>query len=63
MKNLFIYILISLIISTICFSCVGYGVSYGAGVGFGGATGPYGYGSYPRVNVGVYGGGYPRPRY
>ncbi len=63
MKAIIIYILISVVISTICFSCTGGGgVSYG--IGFGEANGPYGYGRYhPRINTGVYGGGYPRPGY
>lgn len=64
MKKLFIYILITLIITTY-FSCVGYQVSSSSyGVGYGVNSGPYGYGSfgYPRVNVGVYSGGYPRYR-
>lgn len=62
MKKLLVYTLIALIVTTF-FSCAGYQTS--SSVGFGVSSGPYGYGSYgyPRVNVGVYGGGYPRYRY
>lgn len=62
MKKILILVIISLIVTTF-FYCAGYQVSYG--VGFGANYGPYGYGSYayPRVNVGVYGGGYPGYRY
>lgn len=67
MKKLIFYIIISIII-TIFYSCAGgFQVSSGPGygMGYGINSGPYGYGSYtyPRVNVGVYGGGYPRVRY
>jgi len=66
MKKLFIYLLISVIITTIV-SCAGFQVSssVGFGIGYGVNSGPYGYGSYayPNVTIGVYGGGYPRIRY
>ena len=61
MKKILICILILIAITITIFSCAGYQASYGGG--FGVASGPYGYGGYPRVNVGVYGGGYPRIGY
>jgi len=58
MKIFLVYLLVSIIIAATYFSCAGYQVSYG--VGYGVSSGPYGYGGWnnPRVNVGVYSGGY-----
>lgn len=61
MKKLLFCILILIFTAVTHFSCVGYQASYSGG--FGTAYGPYGYGGYPRMNVGVYGGGYPHVRY
>ncbi len=61
--KLIIKLLILLIIITTFYSCTGVSVGTSFGVGYvGGPYGGYGsyggYGMYPRVNVGVYGGGY-----
>ncbi len=61
MLRIIIYLIITAVIAVSTLTCAGYQVSYG--VGYGVYSGPYGYGGYPRVNVGVYGGGYPRIGY
>ena len=55
MKHLILYAFILMIVITI-FSCMG--VQYSSGIGIGISGGPYGPRVNPRVNVGVYGGGY-----
>lgn len=64
MKIILIYIITLTIIAVSFYSCAGFQVS--SSVGFGVSGGPYGYGGYggygnygyPRVNTGVYHGGY-----
>ena len=64
--KLLIKLLIFLIIVITFYSCAGVsvGTSFGVGYvggpygGYGGWGGYGGYGVYPRVNVGIYGGGY-----
>ena len=57
--KLIIKLLILLINITTFYSCTGVSVGTSFGVGYyGGPYGGYGYGGYPRINVGVYGGGY-----
>ena len=63
MKKIIICVLILAAISAVIYSCAGgYAPSYS--YGFRGASGPYGgYGDYPNVKGGSYGGGYPRYGY
>lgn len=49
-------LIIALMLSVTAFSCTGVTVGTSFGVGYTG--GPYGWGMYPGVRVGVYGGGY-----
>lgn len=54
--KIIIGIILILTMAAVIHSCTGVSVGVGYGIGYTG--GPYGWGGYPRVNVGVYGGGY-----